>query len=377
MCAKTSHENEQDQPVQKTCPQCHSQMKYSAEHQLLYCNQCAYKEDFERGQDKIVEQDLNAILQSAQSNTFKPSDLDKKVIECQACHSQIMISPDTVYVRCSFCGSEKINATAYNQNLIQPQGIIPFKITQQYARDSFNKWIREGWFRPNALKSAAMLDSLKGIYLPFWTFDAKTYTRWSGEAGHYYYVTVERNGQQVQERRIEWRPRSGDFNYSFDDVLISGVDGIDRHIVEAIYPYNLKETINYMPSLMIGWDAQIYNVDLQNGYGIAKDKMSSTLEMEASRRLGGDTQRGLRVSNQFGNQTFKHLILPIWICTYMYNGKVFQFAVNGQTGKIEGEKPISWVKVFFFVLFLVVVIATIVMLTSEGEGMSNSNPYYY
>lgn len=360
--------------LQIPCPSCGSQMTYSAEKQKLSCGHCGYQEDFEQAKDKVREIPLREAVRNMRSYT--PAQINKEVIECQSCRSQIMIASNEVHVRCSFCGSEKINKAAYSKNLIQPQGILPFKIAQQKARDGFNAWIKTGWFRPNTLKSASMLESLKGIYLPFWTFDAQSYSEWSGEAGKYYYVTVERNGQQVQERRTEWHYRRGSFNFAFDDVLISAVTGVDRHIIEAVYPYNLKEVINYEPSLMVGWDAQIYNVEIDKGYSIAQEKMNDTLRQEASRRLGGDTQRNLRVSTDFSSETFKHIILPIWVCTYTYNGKTYQFAVNGQTGKVEGEKPISWVKVFFFVLFLVIVIGTIVVLTQDAQGGA-SQQYYY
>ena len=344
--------------LQYPCNSCNSKMHYSAEREKLYCNYCGIEEDFEKASDKVKEIPLHEAVKAMQS--FSPQSIDKIVIACLSCHSEIMIQSNEVYIRCSFCGSEKVNKGAYKKNLIQPQGIIPFSISKQAAKDAFNAWIKEGWFRPNSLRTASFLESLKGIYLPFWTFDAATYSEWVGEQGIYYYVTVSRNGKRQRQRRTRWHHKSGSFHYNFDDVLIAGSSNIALNIIENIYPYNLKAVINYLPELMIGWDAQIYNIEIDKAYAAADLRMHNMLYKEASRHLGGDTQRNLQVSSDFSAQTYKHIILPIWICTYTYHGKIYQFAVNGQAGKIEGEKPYSRVKIFLFILFTLSVIVSIV-----------------
>lgn len=354
-----------NQILQMPCPSCGSELSYSAEKQAINCKHCGYTQDYDRANDLIRERSLADAARSVKR--FTPEAIQKHVVECEACRSQIMVEDNEVAVRCNFCGSEKVNKAAFTKNLIQPQGIIPFDIPKRDAIEKFKKWIAEGWFRPNALKRLAQLGDIHGIYLPFWTFDADSYNEWAGEAGFYYYVEVERDGKTEREQRTRWEWRDGEFSKGFDDILILAAEGAAEKVVEGIYPYSLQKAVNYNPTLMVGWEAQIYTVEVDKGYNKAADRMRAEIRSEASRRLGGDTQRGLQVHSDIYNQTFKHLILPVWLCTYMYNGKAYQFAVNGQTGKISGQKPVSWVKVFFFVLFLVAVVGAIIYFTEQNQ----------
>lgn len=351
--------------LQLPCPSCRSELTYSAEKKMLECKHCGFTQDYERARDQIRERPLSEAAAALRKS--KPADTQKKVTQCDGCGSQLMVAADDVAVRCGFCGSEKVNTKAFDKNVIQPQGIIPFKISRQEAFGKFKDWIGAGWFRPNDLKNIADLKDMHGVYLPFWTFDAQTYTEWSGEAGHYYYVEVERNGKTERERRTRWEWRSGYFNRFFDDVLILATKGATVNIVENIYPYQLKETTNYDPTLMVGWEARIYDVEVDEGYDLAEKKMKDEIRDQAKRALGGDTQRGLTTDTEFYEQTFKHVILPIWICAYNYNGKVYQFAINGQTGKVEGQKPLSWTKIILFILVLAAIITTIVVLVNANQ----------
>lgn len=349
------------------CSACGSQLTYSAEKKLLVCTHCGNQEGFAHANDRIQELSLDDAMR--QSRSFSPQAISKQVLSCDVCSAEIMVEDNDVQVRCNFCGSHKVNKKAFDRNLIQPQGIVPFLIPKQEAVDAFRKWIQEGWFRPNALKKIAELGELSGIYVPFWTYDAQTQTSWSGEAGYYYYETeyVMENGEQKEKkvRKVRWEWRSGRFSRFFDDILILASKNLPIKVVESIYPYELEKTINYEPKLMLGWQAEIYNIDVKEGYSKAESIIESELRSQASKALGGDTQRGLRVDSQKYGQTFKHLILPLWLCSYMYNGKVYRFAVNGQTGKISGEKPFSWVKIFFFVLSLLLVIGLALVLFGD------------
>ena len=135
-------------------------------------------------------------------------------------------------------------------------------------------------------------------------------------------------------------------------------------VITPIYPFELDKVVNFSNNLLVGWEAEIYSLDVLEGYQVADVQMDKELRKISSNALGGDTQRGLSVRSQKWAQTFKHIILPVWICSYQYNDKTYQFAVNGQTGKINGSKPTSWVKVTFFVLFIIAIVVGIYFLVT-------------
>ena len=120
--------------------------------------------------------------------------------------------------------------------------------------------------------------------------------------------------------------------------------------------------------MIVGWEAEIYSLDVKEGYQKAEVKMTNKLRERAARDLGGDTQRALSIDADFYEQSFKHLILPVWLCAYKYNGKTYQFAVNGQTGKINGQKPISAIKVAILVIFILAVIGAIIYFASQNSN---------
>ena len=363
------HGRKVEELLRLPCSACGGQLAYSAERQLMFCRRCGHVEDFAKDNDKIVEMNLTNFLNK--SPRLAPEALQKKVVECQSCRAQLMIDPKDVAVRCNFCGSNKVNEKAFDKNLLQPQGLIPFKVGKAQAMDLFKTWIKRGWFRPNKLKTLAALGDVHGIYVPFWTFDAQTRTHWQGEAGYHYYETelVMENGKQVEKQvqKTRWEWRQGRFSRFFDDVLVVASKGLPEAVIRKIYPYGLKELINFSSPLLVGWEAEIYSVEVKEGYDKADKEMNDALRAEASRLLGGDTQRHLSLDIKKSDQTFKHILLPVWLCTYQYNNKTYRFAVNGQTAKIDGEKPVSWVKIFFLVVFIIGFIVVMMALTEGGE----------
>lgn len=355
--------------LQLPCPTCGGQLGYSAKKQEIQCTHCGYVKPYSQSKDQIQEMSLEDAARMAKY--YSPKTIHKKVIDCSGCGSQIMIEDNTVSVRCNFCGSEKVNETAVDKNLIQPQGIIPFKIDNKEAKQKFKDWIKSGWFHPNKLKHLAALGDVHGIYVPFWTYDAQTHTNWTGEAGFHYYVdeTYTENGvtKTRQVQRTRWEDREGEFDHEFDDILIVASKGLPTEIITQIYPFDLNAAVNYSNELVVGWEAEIYSLDFMEGYHLADEQMNDTLRDMASEQLGGDTQKNLSIDVKKWDQTFKHLILPVWICSYKYGGQTYQFAVNGQTGQINGNKPISWVKVTFFILFIIAIIVAIVMIVNSEQ----------
>lgn len=352
------------------CPSCGHQLSYSAQKQLIDCDHCGFEKPIDQANDMVEERCLTEAAAAMQ--TYTPKSVSKKVLDCQSCGAQLMVEDNIIATRCNFCGSEKINETATQKNMIQPQGIIPFVIDKRKATEEFRAWIKKGWFHPNKLKKLAQLGDVHGIYVPFWTYDAKTFAKWSGEAGFYYYVTEsyydadgEHQTRQVQKTR--WEYRNGSFEHFFDDLLIVASKGMPQRIIIPIFPYNLDKVINYSNELMVGWESEIYSINVLDGYAVAEGQMDARLRDMASTKLGGDTQRGLSVQSEKWDQTFKHIMLPVWMCSYIYNNKTYQFAVNGQTGKINGTKPTSWVKVTFFVLFILAIIGGIVFIVMQNQ----------
>ncbi|MDQ3143250.1 MAG: hypothetical protein M3Q56_13485, partial [Bacteroidota bacterium] len=151
------------------CPSCGGKINYSAENQKLQCSYCGFKEDINRANTKVIETQFNDKLECAEEMILEEH--TRKVLQCDSCSAEFSLDIDQVKVVCAFCGSEHVHEQAFQHKTIQPVGIIPFYIGEKEAKDMFHKWLKQGWFHPSALRKTATLDILKGIYMPFWTFD--------------------------------------------------------------------------------------------------------------------------------------------------------------------------------------------------------------
>ncbi len=338
--------------ISPDCPSCGSQLSYSAEHKMIACNYCGYREEIDNSSDEVVEQSLHEAVERVQD--FVPEDAGKKVFDCQNCGAKFMVESDKVNVSCGFCGSRNVNLEAYNHQYVKPIGIIPFYISRDEAAQRFKEWIRRGIFHPNKLKKLAAVEDLHGLYIPFWTYDAQTESKWSGEAGFYYYETkrVRVNGQMQtkQVQKVRWTYRKGHLSHFFDDILVIASGGLEQRQVERILPFRMEEIVNFDPRLLVGWEAEVYSLEVDDGYQHADRIMDQKIRNMCSAQLGGDTQRNLHVQSSKTDQTFKHIILPLWLCSYSYNNKTYRFTINGQTGKVHGQKPLSWIKITLAIL---------------------------
>ncbi len=111
---------------------------------------------------------------------------------------------------------------------IKPQALIPFALPEPQARAAMVKWLGRLWFAPNGLVEYARKGrAMSGIYVPYWTFDAATRSRYRGQRGDAYYesrtvTATMAKAKREQVRKIRWTSVSGWVSRAFDDVLVLG-----------------------------------------------------------------------------------------------------------------------------------------------------------
>ena len=245
------------------------------------------------------------------------------------------------------------------------KALIPFQLNESAARKNLVTWLGSLWFAPNRLLEFTRAGrALTGVYVPYWTFDADTRSRYTGQRGVHYYetrtVTVNVNGkserrtEQVQKTR--WYPASGKVSRAFDDVLVIAATSLPARLGEGLEPWDLSGLSPYDPSFLAGLQAEGYTIVLADGHGTGRKKMDAVIHSDVCRDIGGDVQRVDNIDTDYDRETFKHILLPVWMAAYKYNGKSFRFLVNGQTGEVQGERPWSVWKITFAVLGAAIVI---------------------
>lgn len=341
------------------CPACAGNMVFNPEEGNLKCPYCGNEKDIASENKEIEERCFESALADG-ARTWNDDDI--KSFSCKNCGAELIFDAHTQAQFCNYCGSSHITFQEA-ENTIPPQYLVPFSVTENLAGDHFKQWITKRWFAPNDLKNSYKNNKLLGTYIPHWTYDSNTYSYYTAQRGDYYYVTRTRtvNGktETYQERRTRWTPVSGDYKRFFDDVLIRASKKVDNKLINKIQPFTLGELKGYKPEYLSGFYAERYSVSLEEGWEEGKVEIDQDLHSEITRKIGGDTVRFLNIKTQYNDVTYKHILLPVWLSSFNYHEKVFQFMINGQSGKVIGEYPKSAIKITLAVLAALIVIGII------------------
>jgi hypothetical protein len=350
------------------CAACGAQAEWDPAKQLLVCPFCGTSAPFrvEAETGAIVELDLAKALRELPDEQ-RGWDAAKRTVQCQSCKAVSVFDPERVAQNCEFCGSPALIDYQEIKAPIRPESLLPFKISESQVREQIRRWYASKWLAPNALKRRALVDRVHGIYIPYWTFDAHAVCPWEAEAGHYYYTTEsyrdsKGNRQTRQVRHTRWEPASGEVRHFFDDQPIPGTHGVDHDLLEQIEPFPTAELVPYATGFLSGFVVEHYQVVLFHAAERSRQAMTGKLREMAAAEIPGDTHRNLEVHPQFSGQTFKHVLVPIWLLTYNYASKVYQVVVNGYTGTMAGRYPKSPWKIAFVVLMVIIVTLVILML---------------
>ncbi len=355
------------------CPACGAEATWNPSKQALVCGYCdtvspAHLEVQDNGDEQIVEYDLAQALRGMDES--RGWQAQKTSVRCQSCNAISVLDPNKVGKRCDFCGAASLVPYEEIKESFRPESLLPMKVGETQVRDSIRKWYQSRWFAPSALGTKAMTDTIHGIYIPYWTFDAQVEADWQAESGYYYYVSesyrdAQGNTQTRQVRKTRWQSSAGHVSHFFDDELICASKGVDPDLLPRIENFPTKELIPYDSGYLSGWVVERYQVDLVAAAQASRTRMESATEQLCASQVPGDTHRNLRVQVHFSNQTFKHILAPIWLLTYNYSTRRFQVLINGYTGEIAGKYPKSFWKIFFLVITILCVLGLVALLAGR------------
>jgi DNA-directed RNA polymerase subunit RPC12/RpoP len=365
------------------CANCGAQLRYAPGQESLTCDHCGHVQAIPLDQPHTQVRALQELdLARGLRDDLSSADMvELRLTSCPNCGAKVEISGETHATECPFCDTPVVLDTGTERH-IKPQALVPFVLTEAEARRAMIKWMGSLWFAPGTLLEYARKGrALTGIYVPFWTFDANTDSRYSGERGEHYYetrtVSVRVNGRmeqrQEQVRRTRWYSVRGDVSRSFDDILVMASQSLPPRLGNELTPWDLGALTPYTPEFLAGFRAEGYTVPLAAGHAEARDRMSDIIRSDVRRDIGGDEQRIHSVDTDWSDETFKHILLPVWMAAYKYNGKSYRFLVNGQTGEVQGERPWSIWKIGFAMLFVVFLILGAVYL-SDPEALNLPRP---
>lgn len=343
------------------CDNCGADFRYDPGAAKLVCDHCGNEQHINEAgpwAGQIAELDLRKAVQGQ----LDASEIEEtRVLNCPNCGAQVEFDEAVHAKECPFCATPIVTDTGTHRH-IKPKGVLPFRVDEPAAKGAMNDWLGGLWFAPNGLQDYARKGrKMQGIYVPYWTYDADTKSRYSGERGTVYYETktIMREGkrEQVRVAKVRWTPVQGRVARFFDDVLVLASKTLPKRYTDALEPWDLADLTPYSPEYLAGFRAEGYQVDLEDGFGQARQIMDGVIARDVRFDIGGDRQRIHSISTDVRDVTFKHVLLPVWLAAYKYRGQTYRFVVNGRNGKVQGERPYSAIKIAIAVIVGLIVAA--------------------
>ena len=363
MSLEETKQSEQKRP----CKSCGAELNYQPGSEYLKCDYCGYREEIAADKEKsVLELDLEKYLSKIGGQAHSQ---EITMVHCNGCGADQHIGDHIKTNHCAFCGSILELKDQKSEEWILPGAVVPFFIDEKRANQQFKDWAGGLWFAPNKFKRATLnTDHLLGVYIPFWTFDAQMHIEYSGERGTYYYenkrVRVQVNGKteyrNQQVRKTRWLPASGEVKGFIDDTLIIASESRKLNVDQKVSNWDLSKTKPFDPKYLAGYITEKYTIPLKKGHLEAEKEADKIAVRWAMQDIGGDTQRVHYCNKTLSEETFKHILLPLYISSYKYAEKTYKFQINGQTGRLSGERPYSVWKIALTVLLVLLIIGTFI-----------------
>jgi len=353
------------------CESCGGLIKFSIARQKFVCESCGAEKTMRTINARVVENDFNRYIEREANTVAFPG---MAMAACQRCGREITFDDKQIAAVCPMCGSTQV-ATVKQKAGIPPDGIIPFQIDKANAQQRFREWVKKRWFAPNDFKKRYGEGDLKGMYLPFWTYDADVTSRYYGQGGR---TRIVRDRQGHTHAVTDWFPVSGVVSNSFDDVQVCASDKQEN--VTGILPFNtVHDTKPFSAAYLSGYYAEVYTIRANLAFEDAKKIMDTAMTQLARNDILRRYDKAIvsSLNSEYRNITYKHVLLPLWESAFGYKGKTFHYLINGENGKVSGNRPWSVPKIIAAVIAGLAILIALAMAYSNYESSGSGSRQHY
>lgn len=356
------------------CEACGGELHFDIPTQLLKCQHCGNTHELVEVQGDVRERDLREALRMVRAGhvTHTANFLeDEKEVVCQNCGGHTTFTGSLTADKCPYCATpiQRDDVHAAPERL-PVDAVLPFSVDRESAEGLIDKWINGRWFAPSEFKTYNRTGSFQSVYMAYFTYDADTSTRYSGQRGTTRTRTVGSGENRRTETYTTWSNVRGLVNNAFDDIPILANEGFEKKRIDKLEPWPTQTAKPYSAEYAAGHLARTYDHDVEECLGEATTIMESDIRSTIHRDIGGDQQRISKMDIIWKEMTYKHILLPLWLLTVIYDERPFQVYINGVTGEVHGARPYSKVKIIAAVAVAVLLVIIIIVAIQAGGGGS-------
>lgn len=311
-------------------------------------------------------------------------------LECQTCGASLLVDPNQRTALCPYCASPSVVERPPSHDRPHPHFVVGFTMTKEGAQGSVKEWLgRRSFFVQSSVKTGTV-EAIKGVYTPAYLYSAMATSHYTAQIGENYqetetYTEQDANGNTVVRTRTvtktEHRYLSGQHSCYVSDVLVTGSRVVPNNELEAIEPFDLRMMRRYTPAVISGWIAEEPSLALPECYQLARQETMEKLNKELESFMPGDSHHGLTFNTVLDRETTELIYVPIWVLAIRHDPQKppFRVLINGQTGRIYGKAPLSWLKILLVILLVIALIAIPFVLNAlfdkpKGSGQSGATP---
>ena len=348
------------------CPNCSADLKFSADLQRFTCEYC---------KDEFTEEELlhyrNRMGEVADSdpNTPMPQQMftdeqqkeqarfqeETALYSCPSCGAEIISDANTAAAFCYYCHNPVILKGRVD-GMYRPSRVIPFGFGKDAAVARFHQWVGTKKFIPKKLRSEAQLEKMTGLYVPFWIASAKTTTHFTA-TGYQTKSWVSGNRRYTETSKYQV---TRDIEVCYKGIPADGSQKIDDDVMEAIEPFDYSKSKEFNMAYLSGFYADKYDVDKNAVYPRIQQRMYANNAEEVMKTVNYSSVRFPKSTSRVDTLDWEYMLLPVWFMTFKYRGKIWEYAINAQTGKITGNLPVSIPKLLTACLSIMAVVTLVI-----------------
>lgn len=317
------------------CKFCNDVLDVSGISEVIICPHCQKSSELAAVGNLSDEDFISLIKQTHWKN-------DIYAYKCSACGA-VCACFDAPATKCPFCPSKDLSETSLSQ-FAPPLGLLPFNINKATAIVKCSKWI-SSMFVPKAFKKSLDVENIQGVFFPVWVFGGTLLANYNATLGNYAMQTIQLGKKLTREEHINWFNAEGNIKKNFNDIIICASSSIDEKTIQALRPFEKRGYVDFDKTFLSDYCANCYNLNPLDAFHDAQNRMEEELKQSIIKKHNAEAVGSVVMKIQYEKKNFRHLLLPIYVCSINYKNKLYNQYINGHSGKLVGKKPLSKLKI--------------------------------